>query len=152
MQWKPHVTVAAIVRSGDKFLLVEESINGLIVINQPAGHLEKGESLTEAIKREVLEETARQFQPEFLVGTYLYQGTNDNTTWLRFCFYGSCSDRDDQRELDTGIIRNVWMTYAELEAARSRLRSPMVLKCLDDYLAGESCPLSVLYHQLPDHS
>jgi len=143
MQWTPHVTVAAIARSDNRFLLVEEEKNGLVVINQPAGHLEEGESLTEAIRREVLEETGRYFEPEYLVGTYLFRSRTEGVTYLRFCFYGNCGDHDEKRELDTGIIRNIWMTREEMVAAQHRMRSSMVLRCLDDYLGGKSFPLSV---------
>ncbi len=108
MQWKPNVTVAAIISMDNRYLLVEEqSRNGITVFNQPAGHLEKGETLIAAIKREVLEETARQFQPEYLTGIYLRPDSTSDITYLRFCFYGSCSDHDPIMPLDTGIIRKV---------------------------------------------
>jgi len=145
MQWKPNVTVAAIVHVEDRYLLVEERINDDSVFNQPAGHLEHGESLLEAVKREVFEETAWQFKPLFLVGIYLIPGKND-ISYLRFCFYGTCSDFDAKSELDKEIIRTVWMTPAEIESVSARHRNPLVSQCLLDYLAGKSYPLDILNH------
>jgi len=145
MQWKPNVTVAAIVHVEDRFLLVEERINDSSVFNQPAGHLEQGESLVDAVKREVLEETAWQFQPEALIGIYLLPGSGD-ISYLRFCFYGSCTDFDEKRELDHGIIRTVWLTAAEIEANQPRHRNAVVLQCLHDYRAGKRYPLDLLYY------
>ena len=93
MQWKPNTTVAAVIQKDNRFLLVEEEIDGKLVFNQPAGHLEKDETLIEAIKREVLEETTFEFVPESLIGIYLYPNTNNkNITYLRFCFFGFCSN------------------------------------------------------------
>lgn len=149
MQWKPNVTVAAIIRAEDRFLFVEEDTEGQIVFNQPAGHLEAGESLLDAVRREVLEETAREFHPEFLVGTYLYPGQKGGITYLRFCFYGSCTGHNPHRKLDTGIIRTLWMTRDEAVSRQKDSRSPMVLRCLDDYLSGRMYPLEILNHYLP---
>jgi len=143
MQWKPHVTVAAIISTNDQFLLVEERINGDAVFNQPAGHLEYGETLLDAVKREVFEETAWQFEPEYLVGIYLIPGKGE-ITYIRFCFYGRCFDFDEKAELDREIIRTVWMTAAEIESTASRHRNALVSQCLNDYLAGKSCPLEIL--------
>lgn len=145
MQWKPNVTVAAIVRVDNRYLLVEERADdGKTVFNQPAGHLEQGETLIAAIKREMLEETARQFHPEYLTGIYLRQDPATGITYLRFCFYGSCSDHDPLRPLDTGIIRNVWMTQEEMQASIHRMRSPLVMLSLQDYLSGRKYPLDIL--------
>jgi len=143
MQWKPNVTVAAIVHVENRFLLVEESINNSSVFNQPAGHLEQGESLIDAVKREVLEETAWHFQPEALIGIYLLPVSGD-ISYLRFCFSGSCTDFDEKRELDHGILRTVWLTAAEIEANRSRHRNAVVLQCLHDYQTGKRYPLDIL--------
>ncbi len=150
MQWKPNVTVAAIIRMDNRYLLVEEqSSSGITVFNQPAGHLEKGETLIAAIKREVLEETARQFQPEYLTGIYLCPDSTSDITYLRFCFYGSCSDHDPIMLLDTGIIRNVWMTLEEMQASISRMRSPLVMLSLQDYLCGKAYSLDILNATIP---
>ena len=144
MQWKPNTTVAAIIERNDKFLLVEEDIEGQLVFNQPAGHLENGETLIDAIKREVLEETTYKFTPEFLVGIYLYPNPNNkNITYLRFCFFGRAKIKNNERELDHGIIRTVWMDEEEIRKQK-KMRSPMVVQCMNDYLRGNSYPLSLL--------
>ena len=156
MQWKPHVTVAAVIERDGRFLLVEEDIDGRRVYNQPAGHLEAGESLPEAVIREAREETGRSFTPEYLVGVYLLAAAggddSDNAapdnTYLRFCFSGACGERDAAAALDEGIVRAVWMGRDELAALSSeqseRLRTRLVLECIDDYLAGKRYPLDLL--------
>lgn len=150
MQWKPNVTVAAIVNMDGRYLLVEEtSKRGITVFNQPAGHLEKGETLIDAIKREMLEETARQFHPEYLTGIYLCPDSTSDITYLRFCFYGSCSDHDKHRKLDKGIVSNIWMTMEEMEADITRMRSPLVMRCVYDYLSGPTYPLEILNNIFP---
>ena len=148
MQWKPNVTVAAITQRNGKFLMVEEDADAHIVFNQPAGHLEKDESLVEAVKREVLEETAWEFQPEAVVGLYLYHNPRVDITYLRVCFAGTCIRHHPDRKLDAGVLRAVWMEKAELEANRDRLRNTMVLRCVEDYLAGKRYPLDLLNHYL----
>ena len=149
MQWKPNTTVAAIAEKDGRFLLVEEEISGNLVFNQPAGHLEHGESLIEAVKREVLEETAWEFEPESLVGVYLYPNPNDeNITYLRFCFYGHCLSEHKGQPLDDGILRAVWLSADEIEQEQSRMRSPMVIKCIQDHLQGEVYPLDLLNHYI----
>ena len=146
-QWKPNVTVAAIVQEEDRFLLVEEDADDHVVLNQPAGHLEKDEHLLDAVRREVLEETARVFRPQCLVGVYLFPNRHmEEISYLRFCFAGTCGDRDPERRLDDGILRTLWLTRAELEGSRERLRTPLVTKCIDDYLAGRRYPLDILDH------
>jgi 8-oxo-dGTP pyrophosphatase MutT (NUDIX family) len=149
MQWKPNVTVAAIVERVGKFLVVEENADGAIVINQPAGHLEQGESLEQAIRREVREETGLDFTPQALVGVYLYRNPRADIVYLRFCFCGSCAGAPAAARLDHGIIRPLWLTRAELEGRHEQLRSEMVLKCIDDYLAGRRYPLELINHCLP---
>lgn len=144
MQWKPNVTVAAIACRDGKYLLVEENADEQIVFNQPAGHLEEGESLLDAVKREVLEETRWHFEPESLVGVYLYPNPALKITYLRFCFAGTCTKEDVARELDTGIIRAVWMSREELEMHREKMRSPMVMQCIQDYLSGNRHSLDIL--------
>lgn len=149
MQWKPNVTVAAVIRKEGRFLLVEEQADDHIVFNQPAGHLEKDEHLLDAVKREVLEETARQFLPDTLTGIYLYPNRFvDDITYLRFCFAGTCLEPEPEQPLDEGIIRTVWLTREEITEQSDRLRSPLVLKCIDDYLSGKQYPLDILDHSL----
>ncbi|MDH3343032.1 MAG: NUDIX hydrolase [Gammaproteobacteria bacterium] len=143
MIWKPHATVAAIIEREGKFLMVEEDIEGEIVYNQPAGHLDPGESLIEAAIRETQEETAWRFKPEALVGIYLWPQPETDRTFLRFAFCGSCSDHQIEQPLDTGIIRALWMSREELQDNK-KLRSPMVIQNIDDYLAGQRYPLQIL--------
>ena len=148
MPWKPNVTVAAIARREDKFLVVEEEDNEIVVYNQPAGHLEQNETLVDAVKREVLEETAWDFQPEAVTGLYLYHHPRVDITYLRVCFYGTCLKHYPDKKLDTGILAARWMNRQELEANRDRLRSNMVLRCIDDFLGGKRYPLDLLNHYL----
>jgi ADP-ribose pyrophosphatase YjhB (NUDIX family) len=142
--WTPRVTVAAVVEQAGRFLLVEEATEEGVLFNQPAGHLEDGESLLDAVRREVLEETSRTFVPDGLIGVYRWRLPDRGRTYLRFCFHGRCSERDPRRPLDEGILGTFWMERAEL-AATARLRSPLVLVCIDDYLAGRSFPLNLLW-------
>lgn len=146
--WKPSVTVAAIIERDGKFLLVEEETSDGIRFNQPAGHLDPGESLITAVSREAREETAYDFTPESLIGVYLSRyvssRTHENVTYLRFAFTGTLGSLHD-RKLDEGILRTLWMTYEELLACEPSHRSPLVLQCVHDYLAGKRSPLSSLY-------
>lgn len=148
MQWKPNVTVAAIAEDNGHFLLVEEDTDNQVVFNQPAGHLEKNETLIAAIKREVMEETAWEFEPQSLVGIYLYPNPHQDIIYLRFCFAGKCITHHPDTSLDTGIIRTVWFSKDEIENRKDRMRSPMVLKCINDYLAGNRFPLEMLHHYI----
>lgn len=150
MQWKPNVTVAAIAEQDDCFLLVEENADGLVVFNQPAGHLEKDETLITAVKREVMEETAWEYEPENIVGIYLYPNPHNEIVYLRVCFYGKCIKHYPEKILDNEIIRTVWLSREELEVNKDAMRSPMVLGCIDDYLAGKNYPLDILNHFLPE--
>lgn len=143
MTWKPHTTVAAIVERDGKFLIVEESVNGEIVYNQPAGHLDPHEDLIDAVIRETREETAWRFTPEALIGIYLWPQPNTHRTFLRFAFCGTCSDFRADQPLDDGILRALWMSKTELQNSK-KLRSPMVLQNIDDYLAGRRYPLDIL--------
>jgi len=146
MIWKPNVTVAAVVERGGRFLLVEEDTDRGRLFNQPAGHLEPGESLVEAVAREALEETAHSFKPTALLGVYQYYHAAENVTYLRFAFTGELMAQDPNRALDTGIVRVAWLTPEEIRSASGRMRSPLVMRCMDDYLAGRRYPLAVLYH------
>lgn len=146
--WKPSVTVAAVIERQGQFLLVEEETSDGIRFNQPAGHLDPGESLAQAVVRETMEETAHDFTPQALVGMYmaryLSSRTRQEVTYLRFAFCGVAGDSHD-RALDVGILRAVWMSYDELLACRDKHRSDLVLRCVDDYRAGQRAPLSTIF-------
>ena len=142
--WKPHATVAAIIERDGKFLIVEEQIRGKPVFNQPAGHLEPGESLIEAAIRETREETAWGFTPEFVTGVYRWPQADTERTFLRIAFSGSCHDYNEGQALDDGIIKATWMSRDELAAQPEKLRSIMVLQCIDDYLSGKRFSLDLL--------
>ncbi len=146
--WKPAVTVAAIIERDSRFLLVEEETSDGIRFNQPAGHLDPGETLMQAVARETMEEAAHDFEATALVGVYmsryLSSRTRKEVTYLRFAFSGEVGASYDQ-PLDEGILRAVWMDYDELLATREKHRSTLVLQCVDDYLAGRRAPLSLLY-------
>ena len=137
MRWNPEVTVAAIVEIDRRFLIVEERIGSRLVLNQPAGHLEDRETLLEAVIRETREETAWRFRPEALVGTYLWRSPVDGRSFLRFAFCGTVDDHQAQQPLDKGIVRALWITHEQLLAQSGRLRSPLVLHCLQDFLLGK---------------
>jgi 8-oxo-dGTP pyrophosphatase MutT (NUDIX family) len=145
MAWKPHVTVSAVAEQDGRFLVVEEIVEGREVINNPAGHLERDESLVDAAVREVREETGWGFAPDHVTGIYLWT-SESGRTFLRVNFSGRALDHDPYRQLDEGIVRARWLTRTELDACAPRLRSPMVLRCIDDHLAGKRYPLDVLTH------
>jgi len=144
--WKPNVTVAALIERDGRFLLVEEETPEGIRFNQPAGHLDEGESLMEACARETLEETAWRFRPTALVGIYMWPRPQGDITYLRFAFAGTLGEEQAGRSLDTGILRAVWMTPDEVEASRERHRSPLVWQCIQDYQAGRRYPMDILRH------
>jgi 8-oxo-dGTP pyrophosphatase MutT (NUDIX family) len=149
--WKPSVTVAAVIERDGHFLLIEEETSEGLRLNQPAGHLDPHESLEQAVVREVLEETAHEFTPDALVGMYMSRycsrrrGTD--VTYLRFTFCGTAGRELDQ-PLDHGIIRTLWMTRDEIAETAERHRSPIVLRCVDDYLDGKRAPLDLLHTHL----
>jgi len=143
-RWRPSVTVAALIERDGRFLFVEEEANGRRVLNQPAGHLDPGESLVEAVAREVLEETAHRFVPTGLVGIYRWRYDKEVVTFLRFAFHGRVDGVEEGRRLDKEIIALAWLTPAELAARRAEHRSPLVQQCVDDFLAGRSFALEVL--------
>ena len=144
--WKPSVTVAAVIEQDGRFLLVEEETSDGLRFNQPAGHLDEGESLVAACARETLEETAHLFRPAELVGIYQIRIPEKDVTYLRFAFAGEVLGFDETRELDDGILRAVWMTPAEIEACADRHRSPFVVQCVNDWLAGRRFPLDLIRH------
>ena len=146
MVWKPDVTVAAVAERDGRFLFVEERASGRVVINQPAGHLEDGETLLDAVVRETLEETAWSFVPTAVVGVYVWRPEHQSRTFLRIAFAGELGDHDPARPLDRGILRTRWLTREQLTESRLRLRSPLVTQCVADYLSGTRYPLSLISH------
>ncbi|MBE9608888.1 NUDIX hydrolase [Chitinilyticum piscinae] len=142
--WKPNTTVAAIVERDGKFLFVEERILGELKLNQPAGHVEKNESIVAACVRETLEETAYAFTPTALVGIYQWTVPGTDLTYLRYAFTGELGAHHAERTLDDGIEAAVWLTRDELIARSAQHRSPLILACVDDYLAGKRYPLELL--------
>jgi 8-oxo-dGTP pyrophosphatase MutT (NUDIX family) len=144
MVWKPHVTVAAIIECDGRFLLVEENTPQGRQFNQPAGHFEEHEDLLMAIKREVFEETAWQFEPEFLISIQLWRRDVRSPTFLRLCFSGQCHSHNPKQPLDDGILMTHWLSRDEIAARQLHLRSPLVLSSVDDYLNGQRYPLSLL--------
>lgn len=142
--WKPHATVASVIERDGLFLMVEERIKGKAVYNQPAGHLDPDESLIEASVRETREETAWHFQPEYITGIYRWPQPETQRSFLRVAFTGTCSDHKPEQALDDGIIQAVWLSRDELASQAEKLRSPMVLRCIDDYLEGKRYPLDLL--------
>jgi 8-oxo-dGTP pyrophosphatase MutT (NUDIX family) len=144
--WKPNVTVAALIEREGCFLLVEEETTDGLRFNQPAGHLDAGESLVAACAREAMEETAHAFTPTELVGVYQWPRPQGDITYLRFAFAGKVGAHETARKLDTGIVRAVWLTLAEIEACADRHRSPLVLQCVRDYLSGRRFPLDLIHH------
>ena len=146
MPLPPDVTVAALAERQGRFLLVEERIARRLVFNQPAGHVERGETLLEAVARETREETAWRFTSEAFLGAYIWRHPGTGRASLRFTFIGSVTDHDARQPLDHGILRTHWLTRAQLLEHRSRLRSPLVLRCIDDYLAGQRLPLAGVGH------
>lgn len=144
--WKPNVTVAALIERNGAFLLVEEETDDGIRFNQPAGHLDAGESLVAACAREALEETAWRFTPTALVGVYQWPRPQGDITYLRFAFAGELGAHESERQLDEGILRAVWMTPEEIEATRPRHRSPLIWQCVQDWQAGRRFPLDLIRH------
>ena len=142
--WKPHVVVAAVVEEDGKFLLVEEQTDNGILFNQPAGHLEQGESLLTAVRREMFEETAHHFEPEAVLGIYHWRHPTKDRTYLRVAFTGVVTGYDPTSPLDEGILRSVWMSPEEIAASRERHRSPFVDQCVSDYLSGRRFPLELI--------
>ena len=148
-RWRPSVTVAAIIEKDGRFLLIEEETSHGLRLNNPAGHLDPGESPQDGCAREALEETAWHFKPTALLGVYVSRfikaSSGEDITYLRFAFTGELGAQDPGRKLDHGIVRTLWMTADEIRAHADRLRSPLVLRCIDDYLAGVRYPMSAVF-------
>jgi ADP-ribose pyrophosphatase YjhB (NUDIX family) len=148
MDTRPSITVAAVIERGGRFLLVEEEDEGRVVFNQPAGHLERRESLIEGCRREVLEESGWHFQPGALVGIYRWskprRASETELSYLRFAFCGELGGHEPDRKLDAGIVRAVWLELDEIRALSARHRSPLVLRCIEDYLGGRRYALDLL--------
>ena len=148
-RWKPNVTVAAIIEKQGRYLLIEEHTAEGLRLNNPAGHLDPGESPAEGCAREALEETAHPFKPTALVGIYLSRfqrpATGEDITYVRMAFCGELGDLQPHLRLDEGIVRTLWMTPAEVRASVASHRSPLVLRCIEDHLKGQRYPLEVIY-------
>ena len=144
MVLQPIISVATVVEHNNAFLFVEETVKSRLVINQPAGRLEVGESLVSAAAREALEETGWTIEPRGLVGIYRWTSEREGKTYVRVCFHGHALHHDIQRPLDQGIERVLWLDHAALLQRVQDLRSPLVLRCVDDYLAGRRFPLDLL--------
>ena len=144
MVWKPNVTVAAIVEREGKLLLVEEDAEGTLVLNQPAGHLDEGESLLDAVVRETLEETGWHIEPDALLGVYRWPHPTKPITYLRFAFIARALREEPNATLDQGIVRALWMPASDIRREQHRHRSPQVQRCIDDYLAGRRYSLDLI--------
>ena len=150
--WRPHVTVACVVADGDRYLMVEEEVSGRLAYNQPAGHLDDGESLLAAAVRETLEETGWTVALQHLIGVHQWRSTEHGDAVIRFSFAARAMSHDPARPLDTGIRRALWLTRAEIAALGERLRSPLVLLSIDAWLAGQRLPLDTLSYISADGS
>jgi 8-oxo-dGTP pyrophosphatase MutT (NUDIX family) len=173
-RWKPAVTVAAVIAEGGRYLLVQEHTREGLRLNNPAGHLDPGESPQEAVQRECLEETARAFTPEALVGLYFWRFTRagrqgppealppllegeghlgsgpslsliEDVTYLRIAYCGRVGGEVPGLRYDEGIERTLWLTPDEIRARRAEHRSPLVMRCIDDHLAGRRFPLDLVH-------
>jgi 8-oxo-dGTP pyrophosphatase MutT (NUDIX family) len=148
-RWKPSTTVAAIIEREGRYLLVEEHTPEGLRLNNPAGHLDPGESPEQGVARETLEETAFVFTPTALVGIYLSRfqrpATGEDITYLRLAYTGDLGAFDAARTLDTGIVRTLWMTPEELRACTERHRSPLVMRCIDDHRQGQRFAMATIH-------
>lgn len=145
MTWKPHLTVAAVIERDGQFLMVKERSDNLTVYNQPAGHVENEETIFDAIVREVNEETAWHFTPEYIVGLYKWRKADIDRTFVRICYSGTVKDHNALQQLDDGILSANWMTIEELmNMDTQKMRSPMVRQCINDYGKGSQFPLDFI--------
>lgn len=147
--WRPHVTVACVVANGDRYLMVEEEVGGRIVYNQPAGHLDEGESLLQAAVRETREETGWTVEPTHLIGVHQWRSSEHGDVIVRFSFAAKPVSHDPQLELDTGIRKALWLTRREITELEGSLRSPMILLSIDDWLGGQRLSLSAVVSLMP---
>jgi ADP-ribose pyrophosphatase YjhB (NUDIX family) len=145
MVWTPHATVAALVEREGRFLFVEEIAHGERVFNQPAGHVDEDESLENATIRETIEESGWEVKPSALVGIYTYKAPSNGVTYYRFCYVCEAIKEIPNAELDSDILAAHWFTLEEIKSKQNQLRSPLVMKCLEDYLAGKQYPLDLIY-------
>ena len=150
MIWKPHLTVAAVIENAGRFLMVRERIAGQSVYNQPAGHLEDNETVIDAVVRETLEETAWHIKADAILGIYRWRHPDNQETFIRVSFRGRALYHDPALELDSCIERTLWLTAEEVRQQQDRLRSPMVLRSIEDYLSGNSWPLD-LWTEIENH-
>jgi 8-oxo-dGTP pyrophosphatase MutT (NUDIX family) len=141
---RPAITVATVVERDGRFLLIEERTRSGLRLNQPAGHVEAGESIVSAAARETLEEAAWQVDPTALVGVYQWGSGTNGSTFVRFTFAAAPRAHDPDRPLDTGIVRAMWLSYEDIAARRDAHRSPLVLRSIDDYRAGKRWPLGLI--------
>ena len=143
MEWKPNATVAVVVADDDRFLMVEERSNGQVVYNQPAGHIERNESIFDAARRETLEETGYDITLTSFLGLYTYHSPHNDTIYHRYCFVGEIGHKVSDN-LDPDILAAHWFTYEEISQAQEKHRSPMILECIEDYLSGRRLPLDAI--------
>ena len=148
MIWTPHGTVATVIEKDGKFLLVKEYDNGQAVYNQPAGHIEADELVVDAAIRETLEETAYHVDVNKLIGIYIYKAPANGVTYHRYCFSASVTRFDESAQLDEGIIEAVWLSYEEIQEKVDEMRSPLVIKCIEDYLNKPHLELDTIYELL----
>ena len=163
-RWRPNVTVAAVIERDGRFMLVEEHTAQGLRLNTPAGHLDPGETPAEGCAREALEETAHHFVPTALVGVYIARfqrppssgeerrDSEEDVTYLRFAFAGTLGAFEPDRALDEGIVRTLWMTPDEIRASVDRHRSPLLLQCIEDHLAGQRHPLGLIHTDASVHA
>ena len=144
MSWIPHITVASIIENNNKYLLVEEYVQDIMVLNQPAGHLEENETIEDGCIRETLEETAFLVKVDYLVGIYQERKKDALDMWLRFCFKCTIEDELIERKLDKNIVNKIWLTKDEILKTEINLRSDMVLKCINDYEDGKKFPKEII--------
>lgn len=142
--WTPHATVAALIERDGRYLMVREHTRHGIRLNQPAGHWEAGETLFDAVKREVLEESGFEFTPTALLGIYISDKDDKSVTYLRLTFVGNVGDAPIHNELDEGIIEAVWLTFDDIMAQQDIHRNPIVAQCLSDYVAGQRLDLALV--------
>ena len=148
MDWNPHVTVATVIEDNGRFLLVEERVNGHTCFNQPAGHLDPGETLIEAALRETREETGWEIEIQGVVGVGLYKAPRNGVTYCRTTFFAKAIRQLPDAKLDDGIIGPKWLSVDEIRELGDRLRSPMVLQTIESYQNGHRYPLEMMYHAI----